>query len=208
MLDVQRLALRRYRLLHGYHVHADARAAGRHQLRHAHQRQIGHALEEIGNPRVVVRKVRVHHHDLRAAGDEHVQHPALLMLRVLAVQVLPVVLNQADGRGHGEYLLQFLRALSRFLHELLRGHRLALVHAEQHVQHVVPALAAGVDAGAHAPEFRRGLRQLLLAEQHRLAVGYLLAQPGDLLFPCHLGASLLSILLDRTSVAVIKSPCH
>ena len=93
VLDRQRLALGRNGLFDRNDVHADAGASGRHHLVDARQRQIRHALEEVCRLREHIRLLGVDHHDLGAAGNEHIQHPALLVVRVLAVEVLPMELD-------------------------------------------------------------------------------------------------------------------
>ena len=92
-LDVQRLAVGGDGLFNGDDVHADAGAAGGRHLGHAREGQEGHALKEVRDDGLLVAHVGVDDHELGAAGDEHVQHPALLVVGVLAVEILPVVLD-------------------------------------------------------------------------------------------------------------------
>ena len=84
--------------LHRNHVHANAGAARRHHLGHFGEGQKRHALEEGGNFGVLLNLRLVHHRELRRSRHEHGQHVALLVVGVLAVQVLPVVLEDALHR--------------------------------------------------------------------------------------------------------------
>ena len=115
-LDVDRLVLALDRALDRNHVHADARAAGRHHLRHLLERQEGHALEERAEFGVVFDLLLVHHRELGRAGHEHGQKVALLVVRVLAVEVFPVVFQDALYRELVEHFLQLVgRHVARFL---------------------------------------------------------------------------------------------
>ena len=186
VFDRQGLALGRDGLLDGDDVHTDTRAAGRHQLGDAGERQISHALEEIGSLGVHVGLLVVYHHDLRAAWDEHVQHPALLVVRVLAVKVFPVELDEpalADGL---HCLLKIgsveLRVLLR---ELLDGQRHALLHRKADVEdivgHLLVVLVGGVfQRGVYAQIFRGVGGDLVFAEQYGRPVNDLFAEFCDL----------------------------
>ena len=138
VLDRQRLALGRNGLFDRDDVHTDASASGRNHLGNARQRQIRHALEEVCRLREHIRLLGVDHHDLGAAGNEHIQHPALFVVRVLAVEVLPVELNQAALAERLQRLLQIgsvkLRVL---LCELLDRERHALFHRQGDIEDIV-----------------------------------------------------------------------
>ena len=138
VLDRQRLALGRNGLFDRDDVHTDAGASGRHHLGDARQRQIRHALEEVGRLREHIRLLGVDHHDLGAAGNEHIQHPALFVVRVLAVEVLPVELNQAalaDGL-HRFFQIGSVE-LRVLLRELLDRERHALFHRQGDIEDIV-----------------------------------------------------------------------
>ena len=138
VLDRQRLALGRDGLFDRNDVHADAGASGRHHLGDACQRQIRHALEEVRRLREHIRLLGVDHHDLGAAGNEHIQHPALFMVRVLAVEVLPMELDQTALADSLHRFFQIgsvkLRVL---LCELLDRERHTLFHGQGDIEDIV-----------------------------------------------------------------------
>ena len=166
-------------------MHADACASGRHHFGDAGQWQISHALEEVSRLGVHVGLLGVYHHNLGAAGDEHVQHPALFMVGVLTVEVFPVELDKA---ALADSLHSFLKICSVELRVLLRqlldGQRHTLLHRKADVKnvvgHLLVVLISGVlQRGVDAQIFR-GLRgDLVLAEQHGRPVGYLFAELCD-----------------------------
>ena len=138
VLDRQRLALGRNGLLDRDNMHADAGASGRHHLGDARQRQIRHALEEVCRLREHIRLLGVDHHDLGAAGNEHIQHPALFMVRILAVEVLPMELDQttlADGL-HRFFQIGSVE-LRVLLRELLDRERHTLFHGQRDIEDIV-----------------------------------------------------------------------
>ena len=137
LLQTDGLLLRLDSLLHGDDVHADARASGRHHGGDLLQRQHGHALKERGHLRVLVDLAFPHVQELGAAGDEQGQDVALLVVGVLAVQILPVVLDQAQPRHVVQQLLQRLTLHFRQRHQLLNGLGLADAHLQRHVHHLV-----------------------------------------------------------------------
>ena len=195
VLDRQRLALGRDGLLDRDNMHADAGTSGRHHLGDARQRQIRHALEEVCRLREHIRLLGIDHHDLGTAGDEHVQHPAFLMVRVLAVEVLPVELDQT---ALADSLHRFFQIgsveLRVFLCELLDRERHALFHRQGDIEDIVRhlliilhrrELQGGVDA-----QILRGIRRdLVLAEQGRCAIRDFFAELCNLLVFCHVLAS-------------------
>ena len=195
VLDRQRLALGRDGLFDRNDVHADAGASGRHHLGDARQRQIRHALEEVRRLREHIRLLRVDHHDLGAAGNEHIQHPALGVIRVLAVEVLPMELDQTALAERLQCLLQIgsvkLRVLLR---ELLDRERHALFHCQRDIEDIVRhllvilhrrELQGGVDA-----QILRGIRRdLVLAEQDCCAIRDFFSELCNFLVFCHVIAS-------------------
>ena len=195
VLDRQRLALGRDGLFDRDDVHADAGASGRHHLGDARQRQIRHALEEVRRLREHIRLLGVDHHDLGAAGNEHVQHPALLMVRILAVEVLPMELDQtalADGL-HRFFQIGSVK-LRVLLRELLDRERHALFHGQRDIEDIVRhlfvilhrrELEGGVDA-----QILRGIRRdLVLSQQHRRAIRDFFSELCNFLVFCHVIAS-------------------
>ena len=185
MLDRQGLALCGDGFLNGDDVHTDACASGRHHLGDTGQRQVCHALEEVRGFGVHVGLFGVYHHNLCAAGDEHVQHPALLVVRVLAVEVFPVELDKAafaDGL-HG--LLKVCAVKLRvLLRKLLDGKRHALFHRKTDVEnvvgHLLVVLVGGVlQRGVDAQILRGFGSDLVLAEQYGSPVGNFLTEFCD-----------------------------
>ena len=194
MLDGQGLAVGGDGLLHGDDVHADAAAAGRHHLRDARQGQIGHALKKVRYLRRDRRDLRTHDHNLGAAGNEHIQHPALFVVGILAVQILKVPLDQAGLAQGLQRDLQTGIVITAELFQLLKGLGLALAHQQGNVQAVVRhGLAVAplgiLQSAVDAPVLRRFGRHLLQTEEDLLAVGDDLPQLKDLLvsrhFFCH-----------------------
>ena len=78
-----------------------------------------------------------HVQKFRAAGDEQRQHPTLFMLGVFAVQVLPVVLDDARPCHLREELFERLALHFGELHQLLGRLGLAHAHFERDVDHLV-----------------------------------------------------------------------
>ena len=208
MLNGQGLALRGDGLLHGDDVHADAGAAGRNKLRNAGQREVGHALEEMRGLGEHVRLIRLDDHDLGAAGNEHVENPALLMVGVLAVKVLPVVLHQAALGDRLQGLLQVGVVELRILGlELGEGHGNALLHGERNIQNVFRHLFAVMDRrefqrGVDA-EILRGVRGNGLAKHGGIVVGDLSRQFCDFLV---FGHDISSILYKSFHLSGYKRP--
>lgn len=98
-------------------MHADACTTGRHHLRDLRKRQKRHALEERADLGMLFKLLLVHDGELRRTGHEHRKQIALLMIRILPVEVLPVVLDDSlDGKIVQELLkllaLKPTRALS------------------------------------------------------------------------------------------------
>ena len=137
MLDGDGLALHADGLLHRDDVHPDARPAGGHHGGDFLQGQESHALKEGGHLGVLVDLGAAHIEKLRASGDEHRQDIPLLMVGVLAVQVLPVVLDEADEAHLVQHLLQLVRLHAGELLNLLEGLGLAHLHLHGHVGHLV-----------------------------------------------------------------------
>ena len=159
MLDGQGLTLRGDGLLDRDDMHADAGAAGRHELRKACQGEIGHALKEVRGLGEHVRLLGLDHHDLGAAGNEHVEHPALLVGGVLAVQVLPVILHQAALADGLQSLLQILPVELRVLfRDLLKGHGYAALHGQGDIQDIVGHLLVILDCS----KLQRGIDAQIL----------------------------------------------
>ncbi len=195
VLDRQRLALGRDGLFDRDDVHADTGASGRHHLGDARQRQVCHALEEVRRLREHIRLLGIDHHDLGAAGNEHIQHPALLMVRILTVKVLPVVLNQAALAERLQCLLQIgsvkLRVLLR---ELLDRERYTFFHRQGDIEDIVCHLLIVLHRrkleGRVDAQILRGIRRdLVLAEQDSCAIRDLFAELCDFLVFCHVLAS-------------------
>ena len=178
-LYVQSLAVGGDGLFNGNDMHAYAGAAGRHHFRYAGKGQVGHTLEEIRDDGLLVAHVGVNDHELGAAGHEHVQHPALLVIRILAVEVFPMVLHEA---GVAQDLKRFFEPCSLHFAALLndfKGDGLALFQDERHIQrvrrgaHAVLVLRE-LHRGVHAPVLGRVGIELVHAEQDGRPVGDLL----------------------------------
>ena len=137
MLDGDGLALHADGLLHRDDVHPDARPAGGHHGGDFLQGQESHALKEGGHLGVLVDLGAAHIEKLRASGDEHRQDIPLLMVGVLAVQVLPVVLDEADEAHLVQHLLQPVRLHAGELLNLLEGLGLAHLHLHGYVGHLI-----------------------------------------------------------------------
>ena len=137
LLQPDGLLLRLDGLLHRDHVHTDARASGGHHRRDLLQGQHGHALKERRHLRVRVDLAPPHIQKLGAAGHEQGQDVPLLVVRVFAVQVLPVVLNETQPGHFVQQLLQGLAFHLRQLHQLLDGLGLADAHFQCHVRHLI-----------------------------------------------------------------------
>ncbi len=191
VLDGKRFAFRGDSLLNGDDMHADACASGRHHLGDTCQGQICHALKEVGSLGIHIRLLRVYHHDLSTARDEHIQYPALLVVRVFAVEIFPVELNKtalADGL-HG--LLKVFSVKLRVLcGQLFDGQRHALFHGQADVEyiigHLLVILVCGVlQCGIDAKVFRGFGCDLVLAEKDSGTVGDHFAELGNLLVFCH-----------------------
>jgi len=191
MLDVHGLALGGNGLLHGDDVHADSGSSGRHHLGDSGQRQKCHALEKVSGLGEHVGMLGLDHHDLCAAGNEHVQYPALLMVGVFAVQVFPVVLHQAafaDGLHDLQQAVPVKGGV--FLGQLLNGLGNALFHGDGHVQNIVRHLlvvlyGGELQRGVDAPVLRGIRGELVLADHHGRPVGNFLAELENLFVACH-----------------------
>ena len=146
-------------------MHTDARTAGRHHGRDPLQGLKAHALEKLAQLRVLLQLLGVHVSELGAAGDEQGQNVPLLMVGVLAVQVLPVVLNEAHHAHLKQQLFQILRVLAGELGDLGQSLGLADLHFQGDLGHLV-----GDDA-LEAPVFR-----VLIGDLPAHAVGDHLAQ--------------------------------
>ena len=110
MLDGSGNAVRGDGGLHREDMHADAVAARRDQMGLAFQREEGHLVEAVGQLGILL-DLREHHvGHLGDAGNEQLDVPLLLMLRVL-----PVVLHDAGhGAVHQELLEMFFRFSGQF----------------------------------------------------------------------------------------------
>ena len=205
VLDRQRLALGRDRLFDRNDVHADTGASGRHHFGDAGQRQIGHALKEIGRLREHIRLLGIDHHDLGAAGDEHVQHPALFMVRIFAVEVLPMELDQAaltDGL-HRLFEIGSVK-LRILLCELLDRERHALFHGQRDIEDIVRHFLIvlhrrELEGGVDAEILRRVRRDFFLSQQHRRAIRDHFSELCNFLVFCHVIASFFFRLQSNNS---------
>ena len=136
------------RLFDGDDMHADAGAARRHQFRNARERQISHALEKVGRFREHVRLLRLDHHDLSAAGHEHIKNPAFFVVGVFAVQVFPVILHKSALADGLQSLFQIRSVKLRvLLRNLLKGHRDTALHGQSNVQDIIRHLLIILDCG-------------------------------------------------------------
>ena len=137
----------------------------------------------------------VDHHDLGAAGNEHIQHPALGVVRVLSVEVLPVELDQAALAERLQRLLQIVSVELRvLLRELLDRERHALFHRqgdiEDIVRHLLIVLHRRELEGRVDAQILRGIRRdLVLAEQDCCAIRDFFAELCNFLVFCHVLAS-------------------
>ena len=167
--------------LHRDNMHADPSAAGRHHLGNPCQGEICHAFKEVGCLREHVSMFGMDHHNLRAAGDKHVQNPALFMIRILAVKVFPMVLDQSAFADGLEGLLQISIIKLRILRlDLCEGHRNALLHRQGNVQNIVRHLLVILDSG----ELQRGVDAFVFG---RFRGNLLQSQHGGIIvgnFPC------------------------
>ena len=195
VLDRQRLALGRNGLFDRDDVHTDASASGRNHFSNTRQRQIGHAFKEISRLREHIRLLGIDHHDLGAAGNEHVQHPALFMVRILAVEILPMELDQtalADGL-HRFFQIGSVE-LRVLLCELLDRERHTLFHGQSDIEDIVRHLLVilhrrELEGGVDAEILRRIRRDLVLSQQHRRAIRDFFAELCNFLVFCHVIAS-------------------
>ena len=137
MLDGDGLALHADGLLHRDDVHPDARPAGGHHGGDLLQRQEGHPLEEGGYLRMLLNLLHAHIEELRAAGDELGQDPALLVSGILPVQILPIVFQQANEAHVRQQLFQLSGFQAGELLELGKGLGLPDAHFQGHVRHLV-----------------------------------------------------------------------
>ena len=137
MLDGDGLVLVLDRLFNRDDMHADAVAAGRDQVRFALERQEGHFVECIRELGVFLDLPEHHVRHLGDAGDEELDIPLLLVLRIL-----PVVLHDAVHGGVGEQLLDPRLGLAGELCDLRGG----LGLAQAHFQHDRRDLIVGTGA--------------------------------------------------------------
>ena len=162
MLDVQALVLHGDGLLHGDDVHTHAAATGRHQMRFARQRHIGHALKEGGQLRMLGKTLVVGNfaplvvagvlaaaafidvQQLRRAGYEHGHKVPPLGLRsgaaVVVIVIAVVVFQQTQERKPVQDLLKMGLALLGHVAELPEfrdGVGLAQAHGQHNVAHFV-----------------------------------------------------------------------
>ena len=124
-------------LLHRDDVHTDARASGRHHGRDLFQRQHGHALEERGHLRVFVDLALAHVQKFSAARHKQRQYPALFVVRVLSVQVFPVILQKTQPGHLIQQLFQLLRFHFGQLYHLRQSLGFTNPHFQRHIHHLV-----------------------------------------------------------------------
>ena len=137
LLQADGLVLRLDGLLHGDNVHTDTRPSGRHHGGDLLQGQHGHPLEEGRHLWVLVDLASAHVQELGAAGHEQGQHPALFVVGVLAVQILPVIFQKAQP---GHFIQQLFQGLSLHfgqIHHLADGLGLADAHFQRHIHHLI-----------------------------------------------------------------------
>ena len=137
LLQTDGLVLRLDGFLHRDDVHTDARPSGRHHGGDLLQGQHGHPLEEGRHLGMLVDLASAHVQELGAAGDEQGQHPALFVAGVLAVQILPVIFQQAQPGHLVQQLFQGFPLHFGQLHHLGDGLGLADAHLQGHVHHLV-----------------------------------------------------------------------
>ena len=176
MLDVDGLVLRLDGLLHRDDMHADACASRRNHRGDLLKGQEGHPLKESGKLRMFIDPALVHVEEFRAAGNETGQHIAFFMVWVLAVEILPMVLQQADLAHLLKELLQLFPLYAGKLNELFERLRLAHIHLQGNIRHFI-----GNDA-RKAPVFRVLRGDALQFCGH--PVGDLPAKLDDLLAGC------------------------
>ena len=173
MLNIQALVFHGNGLLHGNDVHAHAAATGGHQVGLPRQRDIGHALKEGGQLRMVLEPLvirdlsplviagdltaaaLVNVQQLRGAGDEHGHKvPPLGLGGGAAVVVIVVAVVIFQKAQEGQFIQNFLKMLLIFLLNLAHfpqlrdGVGLADLHGQHDVAHFV-----GED-GLQTPVFR------------------------------------------------------
>ena len=141
-------------LFHRDDVHADAVAAGRHEVGLALQREEGHLVEALGELGVLFNLIQNHVRHLGDAGNEQLDIPLLLMLGIF-----PVVLHDAVHGGVGEQFHNTLFGLAGEFRDFSRGLRLA----QAHLQHDFRDFVIGTCA-VENDVFRVFLRQPLNAE--------------------------------------------
>ena len=186
MFDVQGLAVRGDRFFHRDNVHADAGAARGHEMGDPGQGQVSHAFKEVRDLRRFGGDLGTHHHDLGAAGHEHIQHPAGLVVRILAVQVLLVEFHKTGlAQRFQGYFQPFVIVTGKLLH---LGERLGftLAHQQRGIEAIFLhrlSITAGdvLQTAVDTPIFGRIGRDLLQTEERFLAVGDDLAEFRDLL---------------------------
>ena len=186
MLDVERLALCRDSLLDRDDVHSDTVAALAYHLCDACKRQISHTLKEVRDLRCVRHDLVSHDHDLRSARYEHVEHVTSLMLRILAVLVLVVPLDETELAQSLQDCLQMIVIVTRQLFHLRESLRLTLAHLESSIQTILcDVLAVSPDdvliSAVESPVFRRILGRLLKSEEDLFTVSDDLRELEDLL---------------------------
>ena len=137
VLDGDGLVFQLDGLLHRNDVHSDARPSGRNHGGDFLQGQEGHALKKGGDLRGLLNLRMAHIEKLRAARHEHGQDIPLFVVGVFAVQVLPVVLNEADQAHLVQQLLQLFRLHAGELLYLGKGLGFAHLHLQGHVGHLV-----------------------------------------------------------------------
>ena len=175
MLDGDGLRLVSYRFFHGYDVHTDACASGRHHGSHAFKRQSCHLVEEVGDFGMLLDKGPSHVEEFRSAGNEKRKHPLLMV-----ILVLPVVFEDADAAHLKERVgkLLLIGPAGESL-DLFEGCGLAMGgHCERNVDHIV------VQYVDKTPEFGIFLGELDKTELLRDPVGHLSAENKKLFFVC------------------------
>ena len=132
VLDVQRLALVRDRVLDRDHVETQTGAAGRHHMGDHLQRQLAHLIEEFRCLGVLLHDLLVEHEVFRVADDKDRQHILLVV-----VGVVPVILHDADVAHLFEQGSNLLLVPLHLFCQRLRRRGLAHAHLQQHPRHVV-----------------------------------------------------------------------
>ena len=130
MFYVKRLAFSRDSLLYRDDMHSDSGSARSHHLSDPRKRQICHSLKEIRDLRSLTHDLIPHYHDLCRSRYELVENVTSLMLRILAILVLIVPLDETELAQSLQNCLQMIVIIACQFFHLFESPRLALSHLQ------------------------------------------------------------------------------